>query len=140
MDIIEIMKVLPHRYPLLLVDRVLECDNQDHIVAVKNLTATEPFFQGHFPGDPVMPGIYQLEAMAQTAGILLNKRTAREGAIAYFLAVDKARFRKILRPGDQMLITIRMLHARTTMCRVHGTIEVDGQTACESDLMFGRKE
>ncbi len=140
MDITEIMKMLPHRYPLLLVDRVLECDGQERIVAVKNLTATEPVFQGHFPDNPVMPGVYQLEAMAQAAGILLNQRTKRAGGIAYFLAVDKARFRRVLVPGDQLLITVEMLRCRTTMCRVKGTIKVEDELACEAEMMFGRKE
>ncbi len=140
MDVTEIMKVLPHRYPILLVDRVLECDDKEHIVAIKNLAATEPYFQGHFPDNPIMPGVYQLEAMAQVAGILLNKVTKREGDVAYFLAVDKARFRKVLRPGDQLLIKVNMLRSRMSMCRCHGEILVDGEVACEADLLFGRKD
>ncbi len=139
MDVTEIMEMLPHRYPMLLVDRVLECDDKERIVAIKNLTATEAYFQGHFPGDPVMPGVYQLEAMAQVAGILMNKTSGREGAIAYFLAVDNARFRKVLRPGDQLRIEVNMLRSRMNMCRVHGVITVDGDVACEADLLFGRK-
>lgn len=140
MDVVEIMKWLPHRYPMLLVDRVLECDDKEHILGIKNLTATEPFFQGHFPGNPIMPGVYQLEAMAQLAGILVNRLSAREGAIAFFLAVDNARFRKMLKPGDQLRIEIKMLRIRLNMCRVHGTIHVDDELACEADLLFGRKE
>lgn len=140
MEVTDIMKMLPHRYPLLLVDRVLECDGSEKIVALKNLTATEPVFQGHFPGNPVMPGVYQLEAMAQAAGILLDQRTERPGGIAYFLAVDKARFRRVLVPGDQLIITVQMLKVRSSMCRVSGTIEVDGKVACEAEMMFGRKD
>lgn len=140
MDITEIMKMLPHRPPMLLVDRVVECDDKEHIVGIKNLAATEPFFQGHFPGNPIMPGVYQLESMAQLAGILVNKISHREGEIAYFLAVDKARFRKMLRPGDQLRIEVRMLRSRLTMFRVHGKILVDGELACEGELLFGRKE
>lgn len=140
MDINEIMKMLPHRYPILLVDRVLECDGKERIVALKNLTATEPVFCGHFPNDPIMPGVYQLEAMAQAAGILVNMISDRQGAIAYFIAVDNARFRKVLRPGDQLRIEVKMLKIRMNMFRVHGEIQVDGQVACEADLMFGRKE
>lgn len=139
MDINEIMRMLPHRYPILLVDRVLECDDKESIVALKNLTATEPFFQGHFPGDPIMPGVYQLEAMAQAAGILVNKVGQCEGAIAYFLAVDNARFRKVLRPGDQLRIEVKLVKMRLNMFWVRGEIRVDGQMACEADLMFGRK-
>lgn len=140
MDINEIKKMLPHRYPILLVDRVLECDDKERIVALKNLTATEPVFQGHFPDDPIMPGVYQLEAMAQAAGILVNKISDRQGAIAYFIAVDNARFRKVLRPGDQLRIEVKMVKIRMNMFRVHGEIRVDDQVACEADLMFGRKE
>lgn len=140
MDVLEIMKILPHRYPMLLVDRVLECDDKERIVGIKNLTATESYFQGHFPDDPVMPGVLQLEAMAQVAGILVNRVSQCEGAIAYFLAVDNARFRKILRPGDQLRIEVQMTRSRAKMWRVHGQVIVDGEVACEADLMFGRKE
>lgn len=140
MDVTEIMKILPHRYPILLVDRVLECDDKESIVAIKNLTATEPVFQGHFPDNPIMPGVYQLEAMAQTAGILLNRLTEREGGIAYFLAVDNARFRRVLRPGDQMRIEMKMLRLRLNMCRMRGEITVDGEVACEAEMLFGRKD
>ncbi|MGA0334540.1 MAG: 3-hydroxyacyl-ACP dehydratase FabZ, partial [Kiritimatiellia bacterium] len=94
----EVMNTLPHRYPFLLVDRILESDWENRIVGLKNITVNEPFFQGHFPGNPVMPGVLQMEAMAQVAGILLNKRNKRDGQIAYFSSIDKARFRKIVRP------------------------------------------
>lgn len=140
MDVIQIMNTLPHRYPMLLVDRVLECDDKEYIVGIKNLTATEPYFQGHFPGDPIMPGVYQLESMAQVAGILINRISGAAGAIAYFLAVDNARFRKMLRPGDQLRIEVRMVRSRSKMWRVRGEVLVDGEVACEADLMFGRKE
>lgn len=140
MDVIEIMKILPHRYPMLLVDRVLECDDKERIVGIKNLAATEAYFQGHFPGNPVMPGVLQLEAMAQVAGILVNKVSQKEGAIAYFLAVDSARFRKVLRPGDQLRIEVQMTRNRPKMWRVHGQVLVDNEVACEADLMFGRKD
>jgi 3-hydroxyacyl-[acyl-carrier-protein] dehydratase len=140
MDVVEIMKILPHRYPMLLVDRVLECDDKERIVGIKNLTATEQYFQGHFPDDPVMPGVFQLEAMAQVAGILINRISRAEGAIAYFLAVDNARFRKVLRPGDQLRIEVHMVRSRSKMWRVHGQVLVEGEVACEADLMFGRKE
>ncbi len=140
MDVMDIMRTLPHRYPLLLVDRVLECDDQERIVGIKNLTATEAFFQGHFPGDPIMPGVLQVEAMAQLAGILINRLSKSEGSIAYFLGIDNARFRKVLRPGDQMRMEIQMTRSRPKMWRVHGKVLVDGNVACEADLMFGRKE
>lgn len=140
MEVKDIMDVLPHRYPMLLVDRILESDEKEYIVGLKNLTINEPFFQGHFPGDPIMPGVYQLEAMAQVAGLLVNQITKRAGAIAYFVAVDNARFRRILRPGDQLRMEIRVLRFRMGMCKVHGQIIVDGEVASEADLIFGRKD
>ena len=138
-EVDEIMKILPHRYPMLLVDRVLECDWKTRIVAIKNLTINEQFFQGHFPGMPVMPGVLQLEAMAQTGGILLNRAYAKEGNIAFYLSVDNARFRKTLHPGDTMVMEVTFVKARLNMFKMHGTIKVEGQLACEADMMFGSK-
>lgn len=132
----EIMKILPHRYPMLLIDRVIECGG-DRVVAIKNVTINEPCFQGHFPGHPVFPGVLQLEAMAQTGGILMNKSYGEPGRIAYFLAIDKARFRRVIRPGDQMRIEVIFQRARLGMMRLRGTITVDGELACEAEIMFG---
>jgi len=140
MEIDEIQQVLPHRYPFLLVDRVVECDFQTRIVAIKNLTGNEWFFQGHFPGRAVMPGVLQLEALAQTGGILLNRLLKKEGQIAYFLSIDNAKFRKILRPGDQMRLEVTLLKIRMGMSRVHLRVLVDGELACEADLMFGNSD
>jgi len=137
MDVEEIQKVLPHRYPFLLVDFISECDEEKRIVGVKNVTINEPFFQGHFPGHPVMPGVLQLEAMAQVGGILLNKLQNREGLIAYFLAVDEARFRKMVKPGDQLVIEVEVLRSRMNMSKVQGWIRVGGELTCEAQLMFG---
>ena len=137
MNIHEILKELPHRYPMLLVDKIVECDGEKHIVGIKNLTFNEPFFQGHFPENPIMPGVLQLEAMAQVGGILLNMKEGKAGRIAYFLAVDNARFRKMLRPGDQMRIEIEFKKSRLNMAKVHGKVLVDGEIASEADLMFG---
>ena len=139
MDIYAIMKTLPHRYPMLLVDRVLECDDEKHIVGMKNLTYNEPFFDVHFPDEAVMPAVLQLEALAQLGGILLNRITGNDLAIAYFLAVDKARFRRPCVPGDQLILEIELKRSRLRMARVHGTLKVDGVLACEADLMFGYK-
>lgn len=137
LDIMDVLKALPHRYPFLLVDRVLECDEEKHIKAIKNVTVNEPFFQGHFPGRPVMPGVLQIEAMAQVGGILINRVQKKEGAIAYFLAIDKARFRKTVLPGDQLVFDVEILRYRMNMCRVRGTATVDGELACQAELMFG---
>jgi beta-hydroxyacyl-ACP dehydratase FabZ len=137
MELEEILQVLPHREPILMVERIVECDGEKRIVGIKNLAFNEPFFRGHFPGQPIMPGMLQLEAMAQVGGVLLNRLKGNDGSIAYFLAVDKARFRKVLKPGDQMRIEVDILRVRMGMARVHGKVLVDGETASEADLMFG---
>ncbi len=139
-ETVDVMSILPHRYPMLLVDRVIECDDKERIVGIKNVTVNEPFFQGHFPGNPVMPGVLQVEAMAQVGGILLNRVTRREGDIAYFLAIHNARFRKIVRPGDQLRIEVVLLKNRTAMAKLHGKVLVDGGLASEAEMMFGRKD
>ncbi len=136
----DIMKILPHRYPMLLVDRIVETDNKERIVGIKNLTMNELIFQGHFPGHPVMPGVLQLEAMAQTAGVLLSSALKQEGKIAYFLSIDNAKFRKVLKPGDQMRIEIQLTKIRLGMSKVHGQVLVDGELACEADLMFAYRD
>ena len=132
----EIQKILPHRYPMLLVDRIIECDDKERIVGIKNLTANEHFFQGHFPGHPVMPGVLQLEAMAQVSGVLLSRVLKQEGRIAYFLSIDNARVRRIVQPGDQLRIEVKFNKLRMGMARVHGICAVDGELATEADLMF----
>ena len=132
----EVMQTLPHRYPFLLVDRILESDWDTRIVGLKNVTMNEPFFQGHFPENPVMPGVLQLEAMAQVAGILLNKRNKRDGQIAYFSSIDKARFRRIVRPGDTLIMEIVMIKARLNLAKVQATAKVNGDIASEGELMF----
>ena len=132
------MDILPHRYPLILVDRIVECNNKDWIVGLKNVSANEPCFQGHFPGLPIFPGVLQLEAMAQTAGVLLNTLTKSDVKIAYYLAVDKAKFRRMVVPGDQLRMEIKFLKMRMGMAKVSGRALVDGELACEAEMMFGR--
>ncbi len=130
----EIMATLPHRYPFLLVDRIIECDDEKRIVGIKNVTINEPFFQGHFPGFPVMPGVLQLEIMAQTGGILLT-RMLKSGGTPYFMAMDKVKFRRVVKPGDQMRIECEVLQSRSRMAKFAGKIFVDGQLASEAELM-----
>lgn len=132
----DILVTLPHRYPFQLVDRVLETDGDTRIVGLKNVSGNEPYFQGHFPGNPVMPGVLQLEAMAQVAGILLNKRAQREGQIAYFSSIDNARFRKVVKPGDQLIMEIILLKQRLNLAKVQATARVDGDIVSEGELMF----
>lgn len=131
----EIMKVLPHRYPMLLVDKIVECDDKARIVGIKNVTMNEPFFQGHFPGMPVMPGVLQLEAMAQTAGVLLNRLGGTGGGIPYFMAIDKAKFRRIVKPGDQLRIEVTVLSLRPKVCKFEAKAFVDGTLASEAEMM-----
>lgn len=135
-DILEIMKIVPHRYPMLMVDRILECDDDKKIVGMKNLTFNEPFFQGHFPGRPIMPGVLQLEAMAQVGGILMSRRTGMKGLIPLFMAVDKARFRRMITPGDQMRIEVEVTNSRARILRLQGKVLVEGQVAAEAELLF----
>ena len=133
----DILGILPHRHPFILVDRIVECNDVDWIVGIKNVAANEPCFQGHFPGMPIFPGVLQLEAMAQTAGILLNKVLKSEGKVAYYLGVDGAKFRRMVVPGDQLRMEIKFLKLRLGMAKVEGRALVDGELACEATMMFG---
>lgn len=135
LSIDEIMKLLPHRYPMLLVDRVVECDDKKKIVAIKNVTFNEPFFQGHFPGVPVMPGVLQIEAMAQVGGILINRVANVAGQIPYFMAIDKAKFRKVVKPGDQLRIEVEIITLRSRAVRLAGKVLVEGALASEAELL-----
>jgi len=132
----EILEILPHRYPFMLVDRILECDDEKRIVGLKNLTFNESFFQGHFPGQPVMPGVLQMEAMAQVAGVLLNRMFGGEGKISYFAAIDNARFRRPVVPGDQLRMEIDIIKAKPRLSKVHAKAFVGEQLVSEADLMF----
>lgn len=135
MNIDEIMKVLPHRYPFLLVDKIVECDDVKRIVGIKNVSVNEPFFQGHFPGRPIMPGVLQIEAMAQTAGVLVSRIAGKVGAIPLFMTIDRAKFRRPVRPGDQMRIEVDLLSSRPRAGKLKGKIFVDSELASEAELM-----
>ncbi|OGV65404.1 MAG: 3-hydroxyacyl-[acyl-carrier-protein] dehydratase FabZ [Lentisphaerae bacterium RIFOXYA12_FULL_48_11] len=135
LSIDDIMKLLPHRYPMLLVDRIIECDDKKKIIGLKNVTVNEPFFQGHFPGVPVMPGVLQIEAMAQVGGILLNRVANIAGQIPYFMAIDKAKFRKVVKPGDQLRIEVEIINLRSRAVRLAGKVLVDGSLASEAELL-----
>lgn len=137
MDTGEILDILPHRYPMLMVDRILECDCEKRkIVGLKNLTYNEPYLQGHFPGSPIMPGVLQVEAMAQVGGILLAKMTGARGYLPLLMAVDKARFRSKVCPGDQLRIEVEIINSRSRIIRSRGRITVDGNTVSEAELLF----
>ena len=138
MNITEIMEILPHRYPFLMVDRILELDMEaGTVVGLKNLSMNEEFFQGHFPGGPVMPGVLQMEAMAQVAGVLLNSRKGNEGKVAYFMSMNKVKFRKMVVPGDQLRMEIGVTRMRSRMATVQGKAYVDGVLVSEAELTFG---
>jgi 3-hydroxyacyl-[acyl-carrier-protein] dehydratase len=136
MDINEIMSILPHRYPMLLIDRILELEPRTRIVALKNVSINEPQFAGHFPDYPIMPGVMMVEAIAQAGGaLLLNEIPDREDKLMVFTGIDSARFRKPVVPGDQLRIEVKVLNWRTTAVKLHGTATVDGKLACEATIM-----
>ncbi len=136
LDIHRIKQILPHRYPFLLVDRILETDNEKRIVGLKNLTANEEFFNGHFPNMPVMPGVLQLEAMAQTAGVLMLKKQENIGKLAFFISMENVKFRKMVIPGDQLIMEIEVLKWRSKYGKVRAVSYVNGEVASEADLTF----
>ena len=136
MDIREIVRNLPHRYPFLLLDRVLEIDPGKRVVALKNVTYNEPFFPGHFPGEPIMPGVLIIEAMAQAGAVLLLHDMAdRDDKLVFFTGIDKARFRRTVVPGDQLRLTVEILKSRPTACKLRGIAEVDGRKVAEAEIM-----
>jgi len=136
MDVTKIQELLPHRYPFLLVDRILEVQGNQKIIGLKNVTVNEPFFQGHFPGHPIMPGVLIVEAMAQTGGLLLMERvTERENKVVYFMALDAVKFRKPVVPGDQLRMEVEMLQFRGKIARMKGVATVDGQVVTEAEMM-----
>jgi beta-hydroxyacyl-ACP dehydratase FabZ len=137
------MNFLPHRYPFLLVDRILELIPDKKVVALKNVTINEPFFQGHFPGTPIMPGVLIVEAMAQAGGVLASASLPQEkqGALIYFMGIDKVKFRKPVVPGDQLIIEVQILKQRLQAIKMSGVAFVDKKLVAEAELMatFGDK-
>ena len=131
----QIMALLPHRYPMLLVDRIIECDDKQRIVGIKNVTINEPFFQGHFPGFPVMPGVLQVEAMAQTGGILISRILGAAKRLPFFMTIDNVKFRKPVKPGDQMRIEMELTNLRSRTAKFTGKVLVEGALVSEAELM-----
>lgn len=136
LDVREVMKLLPHRYPFLLIDRVIEIEGYQRAVALKNVSINEPYFQGHFPDQPMMPGVLQLEAMAQLAGVLLLRKLENTGKLAVLWSIDKVKLRGAVVPGDQLRIEVETLRMKGETGQVKGTGTVGGRVVCEATLMF----
>lgn len=137
LDIRRILDTIPHRYPFVMVDRVVEFVGDDALMAVKNVTINEPYFNGHFPGNPVMPGVLQLEAMAQAAGIIMLRKGGKGGSTAFFMSADKVKFRRPVTPGDQLIINAKIVKVRgNKMAQAECTCSVDGKVVSSAELMF----
>lgn len=138
----EVLELLPHRFPFLLVDRVLNFEKGKFLQAVKNVSYNEPFFQGHFPGKPIFPGVLILEAMAQATGILAFKSTGKldPGELYYFAAIDAARFKRPVQPGDQMILNVEFIKERCGIARFKGIATVNEEMACEASMMCARRK
>ena len=142
-DIHEVLKYLPHRYPFLLIDRVLNYEAGKSLVGLKNVTFNEPFFQGHFPQHPIMPGVLILEALAQASGILAFRTTntkPSDGTLYYFVGIDKARFKQPVMPGDQLKLEVEVIRAIHSVWKFHACAKVDGEVVASAELMCAARK
>ncbi|HLS20038.1 MAG TPA: 3-hydroxyacyl-ACP dehydratase FabZ [Bacillota bacterium] len=136
MDIEQIKETIPHRYPFLLVDKILEIEEGKRVVGLKNVTINEPFFQGHFPEYAVMPGVLIIEALAQVGAIAVLGMEENEGKLGFLAGIDKARFKRQVRPGDQLTLEVEIIRMRGPIGKGKGVAKVDGKVACEAEIMF----
>lgn len=136
LDVQQIKEIIPHRYPFLLVDQIIEQEEGKRVVGIKNVTINEPFFQGHFPEYPVMPGVLILEALAQTGAIAVLGQVENKGKIGFLAGVDKCRFKQQVKPGDQLKLEVEIIRMRGKIGKGKGVATVDGEVACEAEIMF----
>lgn len=136
LDVQAIKEIIPHRYPFLLVDKVVEIEEEKRVVGIKNVTINEPFFEGHFPEYPVMPGVLILEALAQVGAIAVLGVEQNKGKIGFLAGIDKCRFKRQVKPGDQLRLEVEITRMRGSIGKGKGVATVDGQVACEAEIMF----
>ena len=136
LDIRRVLDLLPHAYPFVMIDRVVDFTKPDELTAIKNVTYNEPYFVGHYPGNPIMPGVLQLEAMAQAAGIIMLRQTSSGGKLAFFMSADNVKFRKAVHPGDTLTIHVNITRAKGKIAAAHGECSVDGKAVSSADLLF----
>ncbi|WP_339213202.1 3-hydroxyacyl-ACP dehydratase FabZ [Ornithinibacillus sp. FSL M8-0202] len=139
MDINEIKNTIPHRYPFLLVDKVLEVEEGKRVVGLKNVTVNEPFFQGHFPDYPVMPGVLIVEALAQAGAIAILGKEENRGKLGFLAGIDKCRFKRQVKPGDQLKLEVEIVRVKGPIGKGKGIATVDGELACEAEITFAVK-
>jgi 3-hydroxyacyl-[acyl-carrier-protein] dehydratase len=136
LDINEIKEIIPHRYPFLLVDRILEVEEGKRAIGLKNVSANEDFFNGHFPNYPVMPGVLIVEALAQVGAVAMLKKEENRGKLAFFTGIDKCRFKRQVKPGDQLRLEVEMIRVKGSVGKGKGVATVNGELVCETELMF----